>query len=50
MGYTIGMPSLKLSNVEGKGGPRIEIRSDLVDGARGQKKLPDKGEAEAPAN
>ena len=46
----IGTVTITRAYVEGKGGPRIEIRSDLVDGARGQKKLPDKGEAEAPAN
>ncbi len=36
----IGTVTITRAYVEGKGGPRIEIRSDLVEGPRGQKALP----------
>ena len=44
----IGTVTITRAYVEGKGGPRIEIRSDLVDGGRRQNLLADKGEAKDP--
>ena len=44
----IGKVTITRAYVEGKGGPRIEIRSDLVDGGRKQILLADKGEAKDP--
>ena len=44
----IGTVTITRAYVEGKGGPRIEIRSDLVDGGRRQNLLADKVEAKDP--